>query len=394
MSEKPSAVVPSEVCSAVCSTAIENPTLQITEKASMACSAVCSEAVAEQPITTTADKPEVCSVVCPSAVENPSHQITEKASVACSAACSEAIGEKPSTAMADKPSTVIADKPEVCSVICQSAIDNPSYQITEKASVACSAVCSVAVADKPSVQIGDKPSVQIGDKPSAQMRAPVSAPAGEPTDGVCGDSTCARRYPKGGPFGAAPASTDFGPKPPPGGDDRTVIRCICKSKFCKVIPDPNNPNQKVCVDSSSTGVNRRGSGCVCAPTCPEVENQGACEGECGGNNKTSQYPQQPPVMTVQQLYKMPKTPESLSKEQEYAGLSRKDSKTRRIGYIAPRKATSRYGIQDDEEDSTENDEIKNADLKLVIADLKSKLLDAEDKIEELKSVYIFGHSIT
>ncbi|XP_044751404.1 uncharacterized protein LOC123311463 isoform X2 [Coccinella septempunctata] len=296
---------------------------------------------------------EVCSMVCPAAIANPSLQVAEKTSVACSAVCSEAIDR----GVPDKP-------PEVCSVVCQAAIENPSLQITDKASVACSAICSEAIGDKPSVHVGEKP---IGQPPSST------------TDGVCGDSTCARRYPKGGSAGASVPQSTSRP-PPPAGDDRMIIRCICKSKFCKVIPDPDNPNQKLCVDASDTNTNRRGSSCVCQPDCPEMGNTGET---CSQGQ--SPYPKQAQVMTVNQLYKMPKTPESLSKEQEYAGLSRKDSFTRTVGYIAPRKASSRYGIQDDDEDFKVNDEMKNADLKLVIANLKSKLLDAEDKIEELKT---------
>ncbi|XP_045472370.1 uncharacterized protein LOC123679064 isoform X2 [Harmonia axyridis] len=260
--------------------------------------------------------------------------VMEKASECCSAICGQTTGQATMT------------ETEVCSVMCQST----AVDVSEP----CGAPCGLG----------------------------MDAPTGASDSGVCGDSTCTKRYPKGGTMSSSSPGSKPRP-PPPGGDDGMgMIRCSCKSKFCKLVPDPDNPGQQMCVDASGANQENEGS-CVCA-SCPEPETPAnPPEGSCC--MAADQVPTQPPVMTVNQLYKVTKTPENLSKEQEYAGLSRKDSATRRTGYIAPRKALSTFGIMDvDDEELTGNEESRNADLKLIIADLKSKLLDAEDKIEELK----------
>ncbi|KAL3281245.1 hypothetical protein HHI36_004458 [Cryptolaemus montrouzieri] len=352
---------------------------------------------------------EVCSAVCSvAASDKPSAVIGEKPSgpeEVCSAVCSVAASDKPSAVIGEKPSGL----EEVCSAVCSvAASDKPPAVIGEKPSgteEVCSAVCSVAASDKPSALIGEKPSgiAEVCEQCSVATTDKFPIVVSQPSD-----------------------IQDRGVKAPQRvvESNRTIIRCICKSKYCRIIPDPDNPNQNLCVDAVPSNITPE-NGCVCNPctangSCSDPSSsEGSrpectypvvpCEGGCTDDMNPKQNAIRPTeaVFTVNPVQEVTKSKflanmelvskytstltsrKDLSKEEEYAGLSRKEiDRSTKARYVSPRKAASKYGIQDnyvsdDEYYEKTND---NADLKLHIADLKSKLLDAEDKIEELKTI--------
>ncbi|KAK9870592.1 hypothetical protein WA026_008154 [Henosepilachna vigintioctopunctata] len=342
--------------------------------------------------------------------------------------------EKLPTEASKEPSTIASEKPSVTiREVEPSPItsEKPSVTITEvgptpiaseKPSATVTEVEPTPIAsEKPSVTIKEEPTTTgVIDKPSKDISEKPSDIPSEKDDGIIIDDFL---------------SPEKRSMPTSDQSDKVIIRCICKSKYCKIVPDPNNPNQKLCVDVSETLLEAGDDdNCMCLPSCPrkdaftqnskpdvskgEKEKSSGSDTPLGSNiptNETRQAPITPKdalVYTTKPRHEFEQhfssyrsfhsdrgqsfnSLKKLSKEQEYAGLSRKETEPwKKTTHIPPRKSASAYGIQEDATDTSDLkdvDETKNADLKIVIADLKNKLLDAEDKIEELKNIKNFGN---